>query len=50
MVKQKVLHSHPKTDIVVGKDRISVKTGDAQLMSGGRSEALATFYTELLRK
>ena len=35
----------PKTDIVVGKDRISVKTGDAQLMSGGRSEALATFYT-----
>ena len=35
----------PKTDIIVGKDRISVKTGDAQLMSGGRSEALATFYT-----
>lgn len=35
----------PKTDIIVGNDRISVKTGDAQLMSGGRSEALATFYT-----
>jgi hypothetical protein len=35
----------PKTDIIVGTDRISVKTGDAQLMSGGRSEALATFYT-----
>jgi len=35
----------PKTDIVVGNDRISVKTGDAQLMSGGRPEALATFYT-----
>lgn len=35
----------PKTDIVVGKDRISVKTGDAQLMSGGPPEAQATFYT-----
>ena len=35
----------PKTDIVVGSDKISVKTGNAQLMSGGRSEALATFYT-----
>ena len=35
----------PKTDIVVGDKRISVKTGAAQLMSGGRSEAMATFYT-----
>ena len=35
----------PKTDIIVGDKKISVKTGNAQLMSGGRSEATATFYT-----
>lgn len=34
----------PKTDFVIGKDKISLKTGDAQLMSGGRNEATATFY------
>ncbi len=33
-----------KTDLVVGKRRISLKTGDARLMSGGRDEAKATFY------
>lgn len=34
----------PKTDFVIGKRRISLKTGDAQLMSGGPPEASATFY------
>jgi len=35
----------PKTDIVIGSDKISLKTGQAaQLMSGGRNEARATFY------
>lgn len=33
----------PKTDFLVGKKRISLKTGNAQLMSGGRNEATATF-------
>ena len=38
----------PKTDFVVGKTKISLKTGNAaQLMSGAKSEALATFYTAL---
>lgn len=36
----------PKTDIVIGKDKISLKTGtSAQLMSGGKSESTATFYS-----
>jgi len=34
----------PKTDIVIGNERISVKMGNAQLMSGGKREAKATFY------
>jgi hypothetical protein len=34
----------PKTDLMVGNKRISLKTGDAQLMSGGVNEASATFY------
>jgi len=34
----------PKTDIVIGNERISIKMGDAQLMSGGKREAKATFY------
>ena len=34
----------PKTDILIGKKRISIKTGDAQLMSGGQNEAAATFF------
>ena len=37
----------PKTDIVVGKRKISVKTGAAVLMSGGTNEATATFYTAM---
>ena len=35
----------PKTDFIIGNKRISLKTGTgAQLMSGGKSEATATFY------
>lgn len=34
----------PKTDIMIGENRISCKMGDAQLMSGGPSESKATFY------
>ena len=34
----------PKTDIMLGNKRISVKVGNAQLMSGGKNESLATFY------
>ena len=35
----------PKTDLIIGNKRISLKTGKgAQLMSGGKSEATATFY------
>ena len=37
----------PKTDIMVGKYKISVKTGDAVLMSGEKKEATATFYTAM---
>jgi hypothetical protein len=34
----------PKTDIIIGTNRISVKMGAAQLMSGGQNESKATFY------
>ena len=35
----------PKTDFFIGTKRISLKTGGgAQLMSGGKNEATATFY------
>ena len=34
----------PKTDILIGNKRLSLKIGVAQLMSGGKSESLATFY------
>ena len=35
----------PKTDFFIGNKRISLKTGaGAQLMSGGKNEATATFY------
>ena len=38
----------PKTDFIIGRTKISLKTGNAaQLMSGARSESLATFYTAL---
>ena len=36
----------PKTDFIIGRERISLKTGDAQLMSGGQAEASATFYVD----
>ena len=34
----------PKTDLKIGDRKVSLKTGDAQLMSGGVNEASATFY------
>ena len=35
----------PKTDIMIGRKKISLKTGGAaQLMSGGKNESIATFY------
>lgn len=34
----------PKTDIMIGANRISLKMGNAQLMSGGQNESKATFY------
>ena len=34
----------PKTDILIGDKRLSLKIGVAQLMSGGKAESLATFY------
>ena len=37
----------PKTDILIGDKRISLKIGLAQLMSGGKAESTATFYGAL---
>lgn len=37
----------PKTDILIGNLRLSLKIGNAQLMSGGRAESLATFNAAL---
>ena len=37
----------PKTDILIGTNRISLKMGAAQLMSGGANESKATFYAAL---
>ena len=37
----------PKTDILIGNKRLSLKIGLAQLMSGGQSESMATFYAAL---
>ena len=34
----------PKTDVILGDKKISVKAGNAQLMSGGKNESIATFY------
>lgn len=40
----------PKTDIMIGRKKISLKTGDAaQLMSGGVNESTATFYAAVDR-
>ena len=37
----------PKTDVLIGNKRFSVKIDIAQLMSGGREETLATYYGAL---
>ena len=37
----------PKTDILIGKQRLSLKIGLAQLMSGGSAESQATLYAAL---
>lgn len=37
----------PKTDVILGDKKISVKVGPSQLMSGGKSESLATFYAAM---
>jgi hypothetical protein len=37
----------PKTDILIGNKRLSLKIGLAQLMSGGQAESMATFYAAL---
>jgi len=37
----------PKTDILIGNMRFSLKIGMAQLMSGGKAESMATFYAAL---
>ena len=37
----------PKTDILIGNKRLSLKIGVAQLMSGGQAESSATFYAAL---
>ena len=34
----------PKTDVLIGKNRCSVKMGVGQLMSGGKDESTATLY------
>jgi len=34
----------PKTDVIIGKNRCSVKMGIGQLMSGAKAESTATFY------
>jgi hypothetical protein len=37
----------PKTDILIGDKRLSLKIGLAQLMSGGKAESTATFHAAL---
>jgi hypothetical protein len=39
----------PKTDIMIGDARMSVKMGVGQLMSAGKSESTATFYAALAK-
>ena len=41
--KWKGRNKTPKTDIVINKMKISLKTGSSQLMSGGSDESLSTF-------
>ena len=42
--KQGASNTTPKTDVILGPKKISVKAGNSQLMSGGKNESLATFY------
>jgi len=37
----------PKTDVILGDKKISVKVGPSQLMSGGKAESTATFYSAM---
>ena len=37
----------PKTDIILGGKKVSLKKGSSQLMSGGPSESLSTFRTAM---
>ena len=37
----------PKTDIVLGNKKVSLKKGSSQLMSGGPAESLSTFRTAM---
>ena len=37
----------PKTDVILGDKKISVKVGNSQLMSGGKEESMATFYAAM---
>lgn len=37
----------PKTDVILGDKKISVKVGPSQLMSGGKEESTATFYAAM---
>jgi hypothetical protein len=41
------INKTPKTDVILGDKKISVKVGTAQLMSGGKAESTATFYAAL---
>jgi hypothetical protein len=43
----KAVSRTPKTDLYIGKYNISLKMGAAQLMSGYKEEATATFYAAL---
>jgi hypothetical protein len=41
------VNTTPKTDIIIGDKKISLKVGPSQLMSGAGSELTATFYAAL---
>ena len=41
---QGATNTTPKTDVILGSKKISVKVGNSQLMSGGKNESQATFY------
>jgi hypothetical protein len=47
--KYEATDTTPKTDVILGGKRISVKVGPSQLMSGGKEESMATFYATLKR-